>query len=83
VAGGATGSINGLSNCRPELFTALRTALAAGDEAAVTPLHEEISALKTEVKSEEWAVAAIKRRVRERLAERGVDYPETPRAPFV
>jgi 4-hydroxy-tetrahydrodipicolinate synthase len=83
VAAGATGSINGLSNCRPELFTALRAALADGDEEAVVPLHEEISALKAEVKSEEWTVAAIKRRVRERLAERGVDYPETPRAPFV
>jgi 4-hydroxy-tetrahydrodipicolinate synthase len=83
VAAGATGSINGLSNCRPELFTALRAALTDGDEAAVAPLHDEISALKAEVRSEEWTIAAIKRRVRERLAERGVDYAETPRAPFV
>jgi len=82
VAAGATGSINGLSNCRPELFTALREALAAGDRAAVAPLHEEISALKAQVKSEDSTVAAIKRRVRERLAERGVDYPDAPRAPF-
>jgi 4-hydroxy-tetrahydrodipicolinate synthase len=77
---GATGSINGLSNCRPELFTALRDALAAGD--GVEPLHDEISALKAQVKSEESTVAAVKRRVRERLADRGVDYPATPRAPF-
>ena len=80
VAAGATGTINGLSNCRPELFTALRDALAAGEDAAA--LHEEISALKAQVKAESSTVAAIKRRVRERLAERGVDYPDAPRAPF-
>jgi 4-hydroxy-tetrahydrodipicolinate synthase len=78
-AGGA-GSINGLSNCRPELFTALRDALAIGD--GVEPLHEEIAALKEQVKSEESTVIAVKRRVRDRLAERGVDYPAAPRAPF-
>jgi 4-hydroxy-tetrahydrodipicolinate synthase len=79
VAAGAAGTINGLSNCRPELFVALREALAAGDD--VTELHEEISALKAEVKAE-GTVPAVKRRVRERLAERGVDYPAAPRAPF-
>ena len=79
VAAGASGSINGLSNCRPELFVALREALAAGDD--VTALHEEISALKAEVKAE-GTVPAVKRRVRERLAERGIDYPAAPRAPF-
>jgi dihydrodipicolinate synthase/N-acetylneuraminate lyase len=77
---GGTGSINGLSNCRPELFTALRDALESGD--GVEPLHEEISALKAQVKSEPSTVLAIKRRVRERLAERGVDYPAAARAPF-
>ena len=80
VAAGASGSINGLSNCRPELFVALRVALAAGDD--VTALHEEISALKAEIKAE-GTVPAVKRRVRERLAERGIDYPAAPRAPFV
>jgi 4-hydroxy-tetrahydrodipicolinate synthase len=78
---GGTGSINGLANCRPELFSSLRDALAAG--AGVEPLHEEIAALKAQVKSEESTVIAVKRRVRERLAERGVDYPAAPRAPFV
>jgi 4-hydroxy-tetrahydrodipicolinate synthase len=78
---GGTGSINGLSNCRPELFVALREALASGD--GVEPLHEEISALKAQVKSEQSTVLAVKRRVRERLAERGVDYPAAARAPFV
>jgi 4-hydroxy-tetrahydrodipicolinate synthase len=74
VAAGAAGTINGLSNCVPELMTALR----AGDEAA----HEELVRLKAEVKAQTSTVAAIKRRVRERLAERGVDYPDATRAPF-
>jgi dihydrodipicolinate synthase/N-acetylneuraminate lyase len=81
VRAGATGSINGLSNCRPELFTALRSALESGG--GVEPLHEEIAALKAQVKSEQSTVLAVKRRVRERLAERGVDYPAAARAPFV
>jgi 4-hydroxy-tetrahydrodipicolinate synthase len=80
VRAGATGSINGLSNCAPELFTALRDALAAGE--GVEPLQAEIAALKEQVKSEDSTVLAVKRRVRERLAERGVDYPTAARAPF-
>jgi 4-hydroxy-tetrahydrodipicolinate synthase len=81
VRAGGTGSINGLSNCRPELFTALRDALESGD--GVEPLHEEIAALKAQVKSEQSTVLAVKRRVRERLAEHGVDYPAAARPPFV
>jgi dihydrodipicolinate synthase/N-acetylneuraminate lyase len=42
VRAGATGSINALSNCRPELFAALRAALESGE--GVEPLHEEVSA---------------------------------------
>jgi 4-hydroxy-tetrahydrodipicolinate synthase len=81
VRAGSTGSINGLSNCRPELFAALRSALAAGED--VRSLHEEIAALKEQVKREQSTVLAVKRRVRERLAERGIDYPAAARAPFV
>jgi 4-hydroxy-tetrahydrodipicolinate synthase len=80
VAAGAEGTINGLSNCRPELFAALRAGLEAGED--VSALHDEIAALKAEVKASTSTVAAIKRRVRVRLAERGVDYPDAPRAPF-
>jgi 4-hydroxy-tetrahydrodipicolinate synthase len=79
---GATGTINGLSNLRPELFVAVRDALAAEDEAEVARLHEEIVALKAEVKAADSSVAEIKRRVRTRLAERGIDYPAATRAPF-
>jgi 4-hydroxy-tetrahydrodipicolinate synthase len=80
--GGSAGTINGLANCRPELLTGLRDALAAGDGAAAERLQRELSALKAQVKSEDSTPAAVKRRVRERLAERGVDYPAATRAPF-
>jgi len=80
VRAGATGSINGLSNCRPELFTALRSALDAG--ADVDPLSDEVATLKQQVNAEGSTVLAVKRRVRERMAERGVDYPAAARAPF-
>ena len=82
VRAGAIGSINALSNCRPELFVALRDALEAGDEAAAGRAQDEISGLKEYVRAEESTVAAVKRRVRDRLADRGVDYPTGPRAPF-
>ncbi len=42
----------------------------------------EISELKEQTRAEESTVVAIKRRVRDRLAKRGVDYPAGPRAPF-
>jgi len=79
---GSTGTINALSNFRPELFTAVRDAVAAGDEAATARLHEEIVALKDDVKAADSSVAETKRRVRDRLAERGIDYPAATRLPF-
>ena len=80
VRAGGSGSINSLANCRPELFVALLEALEAGE--GVAPLDEEVAALKAEVRSEESTVIAVKRRVRERLAERGVDYPAAARPPL-
>jgi 4-hydroxy-tetrahydrodipicolinate synthase len=82
VAAGAAGSINGLTNCRPELFTALRDALEVGDQARVGRLHDEIAALKEEIQSDDSTVAAIKRRVRERMIAEGIDYPDALRSPF-
>jgi 4-hydroxy-tetrahydrodipicolinate synthase len=81
VRAGSAGSINGLSGCAPELFAALRDALGADDAPAVERLQAEVSALKAEVKREGPAIAAVKRRVHARLAERGVAYPAAPRAP--
>ena len=42
----------------------------------------EITSLKEQTRAEESTVVAVKRRVRDRLAKRGVDYPAGPRAPF-
>jgi dihydrodipicolinate synthase/N-acetylneuraminate lyase len=82
VRAGSTGTINGLLNCRPELFVALREAVEAGDDARADRVQAEISALKDEVKAEPSTVIAVKRRVRQRLAEDGIDYPAAPRPPF-
>ena len=45
-------------------------------------MQGELSDLKEQTRAEESTVVAIKRRVRDRLARRGVGYPPGPRAPF-
>jgi 4-hydroxy-tetrahydrodipicolinate synthase len=82
VRAGAAGSITALANCAPELFVGLREALGARDDAEAGRLQDQITLLKEQTRAEESTVAAIKRRVRERLAKRGVDYPAAARAPF-
>jgi 4-hydroxy-tetrahydrodipicolinate synthase len=79
---GSTGTINALANCAPELFVALGRALDEGDEGAAGRVQDEISVLKEQTRAEESTVVAVKRRVRDRLARVGVEYPATPRAPF-
>jgi 4-hydroxy-tetrahydrodipicolinate synthase len=79
---GSTGTISALANCVPELFTGLRDALARGDEGEAGRLQDQISVLKEQTRAEESTVVAVKRRVRERLGARGIDYPAGPRAPF-
>ena len=82
VRAGSTGTIGALLNCAPELFTGLRDALERGDEDTAARLQDKIATLKEQTRAEESTVVAVKRRVRERLAEHGVDYPASPRAPF-
>jgi 4-hydroxy-tetrahydrodipicolinate synthase len=82
VRAGSTGSISALANCAPELFTQLAAALDRGDEDEAARVQGEITQLKEQTRAEESTVVAIKRRVRDRLARRGVDYPASPRAPF-
>jgi 4-hydroxy-tetrahydrodipicolinate synthase len=79
---GSAGAITGLAGCRPELFATLRDAHAAGDDASAEAAQERIASGRAEIDAEGSTVAGVKRRVRERMAERGVDYPEAPRAPF-
>ncbi len=75
---GAAGAITGLAGARPELFTRLREALVAGDDAAAEAVQEEIAAAKADVESEGSTVSAVKRRVAAQLD----GYPAAPRAPF-
>jgi 4-hydroxy-tetrahydrodipicolinate synthase len=82
IRAGSAGSISALANCAPQLFTALRDALAGGDEDEAARIQGEITLLKEQTRAEESTVVAIKRRVRDRLARRGVEYPAGPRAPF-
>jgi dihydrodipicolinate synthase/N-acetylneuraminate lyase len=82
VRAGATGSISALANCAPELFVRLRDAVARGDYDEAGRVQDQITLLKEQTRAEESTVVAIKRRVRERLAARGVDYPASARAPF-
>ncbi len=79
---GNAGAITGLASARPDLFVAIRDALANGDDAAADRAQEELAAVKAEVESEGSTVAGVKRRVAEKLAERGVEYPPALRPPF-
>jgi 4-hydroxy-tetrahydrodipicolinate synthase len=79
---GSAGAITGLASARPELFVALRDALAAGDDATAEHLQAEIAGAKAEIGSEGSTVAGVKRRVAAALADRGVTYPPTLRPPF-
>jgi 4-hydroxy-tetrahydrodipicolinate synthase len=78
IRAGAAGTINGLSNCRPEWFVELRESFDTAGER----IQADLAALKREIAGEGSTVAAVKRRVADRLAERGVAYPTALRAPF-
>jgi 4-hydroxy-tetrahydrodipicolinate synthase len=79
---GAYGGISALAGARPDLLAALAFALDEGDDAAADRAATALTAEKHALAREGAAVAAVKRRVRAALAERGVDYPAAPRAPF-
>jgi dihydrodipicolinate synthase/N-acetylneuraminate lyase len=79
---GACGAITGAAGCRPELFVALRDAVATGDDAAAERAQAAITDEKDAIEAEGQTVRSVKRRVRQRLAEEGIDYRAEPRAPF-
>jgi len=79
---GAAGAVTGLASARPELFAALGTALQHADQPGAERAQEQITAAKAEVEGAGSTVAAVKRLVAAALAERGVAYPDAPRAPF-
>ena len=79
---GGYGAITALAAARPDLLAALGHALAAEDDQAADRASAALAAEKDALAREGTPVTAIKRRVRAALAERGVDYPAAPRAPF-
>jgi dihydrodipicolinate synthase/N-acetylneuraminate lyase len=82
IRSGGYGAITALAGARPDLLAALGRALGEGDDEAAERASAALAAERDAVKREGPTVAAIKRRVRAALAERGVDYPASPRAPF-
>ena len=79
---GGHGAITALAAARPDLLAALGRALDAGDDATADRASAALAAEKQVLAGEGAPVGAVKRRVRAALAERGVDYPAAPRAPF-
>jgi 4-hydroxy-tetrahydrodipicolinate synthase len=80
---GGFGGITALASARPDLLVALARALDAGDDPAAEQASDALTAEKRALAEEEGStVTAVKRRVRATLAERGIDYPDAPRAPF-
>jgi 4-hydroxy-tetrahydrodipicolinate synthase len=78
VRRGAAGAITGLAGARPELFAALRDAIAAGDDEAAERVQADIAAAKEDLSSEGSSVGAVKRRVAAQLP----GYAAGTRAPF-
>jgi 4-hydroxy-tetrahydrodipicolinate synthase len=79
---GGHGAITALAGARPDLLAALRRALDDGDDVAADRAAAALAAEKDALAREGATIPAVKRRVRAALAERGVDYPAAPRAPF-
>jgi len=79
---GGHGAITALAGARPDLLAALGRALDDGDDVAAERASAALAAEKDALAREGPTVAAVKRRVRAALAERGVDYPAALRAPF-
>jgi 4-hydroxy-tetrahydrodipicolinate synthase len=78
VRRGAAGAITGLAGARPDLFAALREAIAFGDDGAAETAQDQIAVTKAEIAAEGSSIGAVKRR----LAARIPGYPVATRAPF-
>jgi 4-hydroxy-tetrahydrodipicolinate synthase len=71
LEGGGAGTISALANARADVLLRMRDEVSEDAQSAVNGAREELP-----------AIPEVKRAVRERLAERGVDYPAAPRAPL-
>ena len=71
MRGGGAGSISALANARADVLLRVREEASEAAQEAVDKARAELP-----------AIADIKQAVRVRLAERGVEYPDAPRAPL-
>jgi 4-hydroxy-tetrahydrodipicolinate synthase len=80
LAAGATGSVNGIGNFRPDLFTDLKHAVSAGDGERAAAIGEEIALLREGLVGEPL-IRSLKRATAANLATVGIRYPTSLRAP--
>jgi 4-hydroxy-tetrahydrodipicolinate synthase len=80
IAAGAKGSVNALSNARPELFAELKCALTASDSDRVTCAGADIAAFGEKLAGTSF-LRSLKQATASVLAPAGVQYPATLRAP--
>jgi dihydrodipicolinate synthase/N-acetylneuraminate lyase len=71
MRGGGAGSISALANARADVLLRVRDEQSEAAQEAVNQARQELP-----------GIPDIKRAVRARLAERGADYPDAPRAPL-
>lgn len=78
---GAAGSVSAIANVWPDLLVALTRAFVDGRSDEAKALQQEIAALRAEL-SEAPALVGLKRAAANQLAENGISYPTTLRAPL-
>lgn len=78
---GAGGCVSAIANLRPDLLVGIKAAHLAGDERAAGAAQQEILSLRAELAAGP-PLAAVKRALAARLAERGLAYPAALRAPL-
>jgi dihydrodipicolinate synthase/N-acetylneuraminate lyase len=78
---GAAGAVSAVANLRPDLFVALKKAVADGDDADATAMQDEIARVREQV-SRGPALTGLKGAVADHLRARGNVYPTGLRAPL-
>jgi 4-hydroxy-tetrahydrodipicolinate synthase len=78
---GAAGAVSAIANARPDLLTALKKAVASGDDSAAMSVQDEITQVRKQM-STGPAVMGLKRAVAELLRGEGMSYPAHVRAPL-
>jgi 4-hydroxy-tetrahydrodipicolinate synthase len=78
---GSTGIVSAIANLRPDLFVSLRAAIFEGRAAQAFEYQSEIELLRQSL-GHRGTISRLKSAVKERLVNRGVDYPVALKAPL-